>query len=68
MVILVVVASDMVACGGRKSHRKTLGHIADDQFILPNPRLGLCLSFWRWGEVTGGDEVVLGGLSWCHRS
>ena len=52
----------MVVCGGRSGRRNTYGHVAEDKFVLPNPCLRLCLSFWggseslvttEWSEVAG---------------
>ena len=59
--ILVVVASSTVACGGRREFQKStvLASLLLSPGLLPRRRVGL--SFWCRGEAFGGDK---GGYGW----
>ena len=68
MVLPVMVASEMVTCGGWNGRRKVacLRRSRWGYCSLPSPEL--LLAVWRGVEATGGAEVVLGwmngGPSW----
>ena len=64
MVVPVVVASEMVACGGRSGRRKFV--VVDGAVTVPSARLAGDQSWddWRVFDVAGGGQRWLGGLRW----
>ena len=58
VILLVVMVSTTVACGGRKRAPKLRSSSCSCRKRRRGPRLKVCLGFWYRGEVNGDDEVV----------
>ena len=63
MVLLVVMVSETVVCGGENgvgSGRDSLLSTVTVDAAAAAASRRRWLSFWSWGEADGGDKVALG--------
>ena len=61
MILLVVVASELVACGGQSARRKVAVYVAVAGFVLPLLRRRPQVNCWCGRDDFCDDEAAQGG-------